>query len=281
MRRRTCARAPVLSGPAGQDVGLRRAERAAGADVGSRRQRPCRLRHRSRISNSGWTATVDGSTSTWRGGCCAHLDIATFRLDVDVSAPPGTAALETLLLYPSGAEVGWPATLLSFRGRTTEGRWVSGGARSPRSSAPASSSPPRRHCRAASSASKVREQLARPARGGGYAITASFLRTGSETAAQARGSARRRRNLPLPPGCACSRGVAPRPKPWAWPPSQTTPPRAPAELTSPPPRHRRSRSGRLVRGRRHRQRSDVAAPPSELTALCGSSLPLVRTDARC
>ena len=65
---------------------------------------------------SGWTATVDGSTSTWRGGSLAHLDIATFRLDVDVSAPPGTAALETLLLYPSGAEVSWPATLLVVPG---------------------------------------------------------------------------------------------------------------------------------------------------------------------
>ncbi len=60
---------------------------------------------------AGWTATLDGTTSTWRGGPLAHLSIENFRLDVDVTAVPGQATLDTLQLYPSGATVTWPATL--------------------------------------------------------------------------------------------------------------------------------------------------------------------------
>ena len=59
----------------------------------------------------GWTATLDGSTATWRGGPLAHLTVETFRLDVDVSAGPGPVTLSTRELYPSGATVNWPATL--------------------------------------------------------------------------------------------------------------------------------------------------------------------------
>jgi hypothetical protein len=60
---------------------------------------------------AGWKATLDGSTATWRGGPLAHLAIETFRLDADVSAPPGSVSLNTRELYPSGATVDWPATL--------------------------------------------------------------------------------------------------------------------------------------------------------------------------
>jgi hypothetical protein len=59
----------------------------------------------------GWTAMPDRSTATWRGGPLAHLAIETFRLDVDVSADPGSVTLITRLLYPSGATVDWPATV--------------------------------------------------------------------------------------------------------------------------------------------------------------------------
>jgi hypothetical protein len=59
----------------------------------------------------GWTAKLNGSSSTWRGGPLAHLSIENFRLDVDVTASPGPASLDTKLLYPSGASVRWPATL--------------------------------------------------------------------------------------------------------------------------------------------------------------------------
>ena len=59
----------------------------------------------------GWTATVDDSTATWRGGPLAHLTIEAFRLDVDVSARPGPVTLNTRELYPGGARVDWPATL--------------------------------------------------------------------------------------------------------------------------------------------------------------------------
>jgi hypothetical protein len=60
---------------------------------------------------AGWTATLDGSTATWRGGALAHLTVETFRFDVDVSAPPGPVTLNTRELYPSRATVDWPATL--------------------------------------------------------------------------------------------------------------------------------------------------------------------------
>jgi uncharacterized protein DUF1775 len=59
----------------------------------------------------GWAATVDGSRATWRGGPLAHLNVETFRLDVEVSADPGSATLNTRELFPSGAAVDWPATL--------------------------------------------------------------------------------------------------------------------------------------------------------------------------
>ena len=65
----------------------------------------------------GWTETVDGSTATWQGGPLAHLTVETFRLEIDVSAPPGTAMLNTRELYPSGATVDWPATLTVVPGQ--------------------------------------------------------------------------------------------------------------------------------------------------------------------
>ena len=70
---------------------------------------------------AGWTATVDGSTTTWQGGPLAHLAIENFSLDVDVTASPGPATLDTLLLYPSGAKVTWPATLTVVAGPVDEG----------------------------------------------------------------------------------------------------------------------------------------------------------------
>jgi hypothetical protein len=70
---------------------------------------------------AGWTSTQDGSTSTWQGGPLAHLSIETFRLDVDVTAPPGQATLDTMQLYPSGARVSWPATLTVVPGQADEG----------------------------------------------------------------------------------------------------------------------------------------------------------------
>ena len=70
---------------------------------------------------AGWTATHHGSTSTWRGGPLAHLSVESFRLDVDVTAPPGPAALDTLQLYGSGATVSWPATLTVVPGPGGEG----------------------------------------------------------------------------------------------------------------------------------------------------------------
>ena len=70
---------------------------------------------------AGWTATFDGSTATWRGGLLAHLTVETFRLDVDVSAPPGPATLNTRERYPSGATVDWPATLTVVPGAHDKG----------------------------------------------------------------------------------------------------------------------------------------------------------------
>jgi hypothetical protein len=69
---------------------------------------------------AGWAATVDGSTSTWRGGPLAHLAIETFRLDVDVTSDPGLVTLDTMQLYPSGATVDWPATLTVVPGPDDE-----------------------------------------------------------------------------------------------------------------------------------------------------------------
>ena len=68
----------------------------------------------------GWAETLDGSTATWRGGPLAHLTVQTFRLDVDVSAPPGPVTLNTRELYPSGVEVNWPATLTVIPGQDDE-----------------------------------------------------------------------------------------------------------------------------------------------------------------
>ena len=69
---------------------------------------------------AGWAATVDGSTSTWRGGPLAHLAIETFRLDVDVTSAPGLVTLDTIQLYPSGTTVNWPATLTVVPGQDDE-----------------------------------------------------------------------------------------------------------------------------------------------------------------
>lgn len=69
---------------------------------------------------AGWDATVDGSTATWRGGPLAHLALETFRLDVDVSSRPGPVTLDTILLYPSGTRVSWPATLTVVPGQDDE-----------------------------------------------------------------------------------------------------------------------------------------------------------------
>ena len=76
---------------------------------------------------AGWTATLDGTTATWHGGPLAHLALATFRLDVDVSAPPGTVTLTTRELYPSGATVDWPATLTVVPGSYDEASGIDWG----------------------------------------------------------------------------------------------------------------------------------------------------------
>ena len=76
---------------------------------------------------AGWTATVDGSTSTWQGGPLAHLSIETFRLDVDVSAAPGPATLDTLQRYPSAVTVNWPATLTVVPGEDEQSQSVGWG----------------------------------------------------------------------------------------------------------------------------------------------------------
>ena len=44
----------------------------------------------------------------------------TFRLDVDVSAPPGPVTLNTREPYPSGVEINWPATLTVIPGQDDE-----------------------------------------------------------------------------------------------------------------------------------------------------------------
>ena len=81
-------------------------------------------------ATAGWTATLDGSTATWRGGPLAHLTVETFRLDVDVSAPPGPVTFNTRELYASGATVNWPATLTVIpgpdkeRSRTVAWGWI-------------------------------------------------------------------------------------------------------------------------------------------------------------
>ena len=59
----------------------------------------------------GWTVQVDESTARWRGGPLAHLAIETFVLEVEVDADPGVTTLGTRQLYPSGAQVRWPADL--------------------------------------------------------------------------------------------------------------------------------------------------------------------------
>ena len=69
---------------------------------------------------AGWAATVDSTTSTWRGGPLAHLDIETFRLDVEITSDSGLVTLDTIQLYPSGATVNWPATLTVLPGRDDE-----------------------------------------------------------------------------------------------------------------------------------------------------------------
>jgi hypothetical protein len=89
---------------------------------------PARFRIVRAHPTAGWSATVDGSTSTWRGGPLAHLTVETFRLDVDVTASPGPVTLDTLQLYPSGATVNWPATLTVVPGAEDESeqnvRWI-------------------------------------------------------------------------------------------------------------------------------------------------------------
>ncbi len=68
----------------------------------------------------GWIAAVEGSTATWSGGPLAHLQIATFLLDVDVTADPGPATIDSRQLYPGGESVMWPATLTVVPGRASE-----------------------------------------------------------------------------------------------------------------------------------------------------------------
>jgi hypothetical protein len=62
----------------------------------------------------GWTVQADEFTARWRGGPLAHLAIETFVLEVEVNADPGMPILDTRQLYPSGAQVTWPADVRSF-----------------------------------------------------------------------------------------------------------------------------------------------------------------------
>ena len=68
---------------------------------------------------AGWAASwrVGGPSATWRGGPLAYLGLETFRLDIEVTSPPGQVRLDTLLLYPRGETVNWPAGLTIVPGR--------------------------------------------------------------------------------------------------------------------------------------------------------------------
>ena len=67
-------------------------------------------------SSGGWTATVDGSTATWRGGALPYFVEAMFVLEVDVATPPGQVTFETAQLYEGGERVTWPVTLTVLPG---------------------------------------------------------------------------------------------------------------------------------------------------------------------
>jgi hypothetical protein len=77
---------------------------------------PSGLRIVRALSSDAWSATVDGATATWRGGPLPYLAEAAFVLEVDVSAPPGQVAFETVQLYEGGERVTWPVTLTVLPG---------------------------------------------------------------------------------------------------------------------------------------------------------------------
>ena len=58
-----------------------------------------------------WTATVDERTAIWAGGRLEPMVEASFELELDVSAEPGTVTLATTQLYPDGETVDWPVSL--------------------------------------------------------------------------------------------------------------------------------------------------------------------------
>lgn len=58
-----------------------------------------------------WTATVDGRTAIWTGGTLEPMVEASFELELDVLAEPGTLTLATTQLYPDGGTVDWPVSL--------------------------------------------------------------------------------------------------------------------------------------------------------------------------
>lgn len=68
------------------------------------------------LSSDAWSATVDGSTATWRGGPLPYFVEASFVLEVDVTAPPGQVTFETVQLYGGGERVTWPVTLTVLPG---------------------------------------------------------------------------------------------------------------------------------------------------------------------
>lgn len=58
-----------------------------------------------------WRATVDERSAIWTGGSLAPMAEASFELELDVSAEPGTLVLETTQLYPDGQAVPWPVSV--------------------------------------------------------------------------------------------------------------------------------------------------------------------------
>jgi hypothetical protein len=60
----------------------------------------------------GWTSAATGRRASWTGGNLAPFASATFPVELEVGAPPGTVVLDAVERFEDGRHVRWPVSLV-------------------------------------------------------------------------------------------------------------------------------------------------------------------------
>lgn len=81
------------------------------AMTGAMLSAPSGVELREARSDGGWTGAVNGNEARWSGGSLPPGEVASFAVQIRVTAAPGPASFSAEQLYDDGETVGWQTTV--------------------------------------------------------------------------------------------------------------------------------------------------------------------------